>query len=272
MDINSTTVGGSAADWTQVREMASGMLEVDYTYQWPLDLKHVERIVKNFNRDLVNMLKVSYRDGHYYVFDGQHTLAAIKAKFGEDYPVLCKIYYGMTIEEEAALFAQQTGDSKQLAIAYKMRALALAGDEKVKDFLAHTEAQGFTIELGKRTGRLGGIQAVKKAYDCYKALGAESYDRMLKLINATWRAEKWSVNHYILGGLCSFLKTFGEEVDDKVFINQLSKVGERDIVKAAARFPEESPAVAYASAMVNFYNYKLRGRRLRRSKLIMEDD
>ena len=58
--------------------LPSIMLESDTSYQRPIDLKRVQRIVENFDARLVNPLKVSGRDGHYYVFDGAHTLAALK--------------------------------------------------------------------------------------------------------------------------------------------------------------------------------------------------
>ena len=49
---------------------------IDKLYQRELNRPRVNRIVKNWNPYLVNACKVSFRDGKYWVFDGQHTIAA----------------------------------------------------------------------------------------------------------------------------------------------------------------------------------------------------
>ena len=53
-------------------------LKVDMTYQRELNTEMVKRIAENFNWLKVNVIKVSHRDGAYYIFDGQHTMNALK--------------------------------------------------------------------------------------------------------------------------------------------------------------------------------------------------
>lgn len=62
----------------EYKQVNSAFIVIDEDYQRELDQNRVKRIVANFNPDLVNPIKVSYRNGKYYVFDGQHTLAALK--------------------------------------------------------------------------------------------------------------------------------------------------------------------------------------------------
>ena len=45
-------------------------------YQREIKNERVKRIVKDFDERIANEPKVSYRDGKYYVFDGQHTIGA----------------------------------------------------------------------------------------------------------------------------------------------------------------------------------------------------
>ena len=85
------------------------------TYQRELNEKRVHRIAAQFDERIANEPKVSCRDGRYYVFDGQHTISARKLlNGGKDLPIRCKVFYGLTQEEEALLFAQQTGASAKL--------------------------------------------------------------------------------------------------------------------------------------------------------------
>ena len=67
--------------------------------------------------------KVSFRDGKYYVVNGQHTIEGrILRNGGEDLPILCKVYTGLTMEQEALLFAEQNGHSAPLTAGIKLRA------------------------------------------------------------------------------------------------------------------------------------------------------
>ena len=76
------------------------------TYQRELNTDRVHKIVKQFDERVANEPKVSYRDGRYYVFDGQHTIAArVERNGGKPLMILCKVYYGLTEKEEARLFA-----------------------------------------------------------------------------------------------------------------------------------------------------------------------
>ena len=47
-------------------------------------------------------------DGRYFVFDGQNTIEARKTcNGGRDLPIRCKVFYGLSKEHEALLFAVQ---------------------------------------------------------------------------------------------------------------------------------------------------------------------
>ena len=97
----------------KVMDLNTAQLEIPReTYQRELSPDRVRRIVKAFDERIANEPKVSYRGGHYYVFDGQHTIAARKLRNdNQDLKVRCKVYFGMSDKDEALLFAQQTGAS-----------------------------------------------------------------------------------------------------------------------------------------------------------------
>ena len=63
-------------------------------YQRVFDEKKVKHIVDDFDERIANEPKLSFRDGNYYVFDGQHTIAARKEKNrGKDLNIICKVFY-----------------------------------------------------------------------------------------------------------------------------------------------------------------------------------
>lgn len=75
-------------------------------YQRGVQRKRVELIAADFNEYVANEPKISFRNGKYYVVDGQHTIEArILRNGGRALPILCKVYTGMTMQQESpALF------------------------------------------------------------------------------------------------------------------------------------------------------------------------
>lgn len=132
--------------------LTSTVLETDPSYQRRMNAAQVDRIVAEFNPLLVNAVKVSHRDGRFFVFDGAHTLAALRRIHkGKPFMVECKVFSGMTYQEEAELFALQTGTSRTVSFDYKLRAKLAAETPKEKAFLEATEAAGLHLSDVQRS-------------------------------------------------------------------------------------------------------------------------
>ena len=115
-------------------------------YQRGVERKRVELIARDFNEYIVNEPKVSFRNGRYYVMDGQHTIeGCILLNGGEDRPILCKVYTGLTMEQEALLFAEQNGHAAPLSAGIKLRAKVVGGDTPSKAFVAATNRVGLSL-------------------------------------------------------------------------------------------------------------------------------
>ena len=112
-------------------------------YQRGIQRKRVELIAKDFNEYTANEPKVSFRNGRYYVTDGQHTIEArILRNGGKDLPILCKIYTGLTMQQEALFFAEQNGHAAPLTAGIKLRAKVVGEDALSVAFLAATNRVG----------------------------------------------------------------------------------------------------------------------------------
>ena len=115
-------------------------------YQRGVERKRVELIAAHFNEYVANEPKVSFRNGQFIVTDGQHTIEGrILRNGGKDLPILCKVYTGMTVEQEALLFAEQNGFSAPLTAGIKLRAKVVGGDAISKAFLAATNRVGLSL-------------------------------------------------------------------------------------------------------------------------------
>ena len=108
-------------------------IKKDPKYQREIDVARIKKITKNWDDDLVNAPKVSLREnGNYYVFNGQHTLAAWKKRYGNKM-IQCKVYRGLTETEEKDLFVKQEGFSKAVGLVDKLRAEYNSGNDEVMD-------------------------------------------------------------------------------------------------------------------------------------------
>ena len=115
-------------------------------YQRGVERKRVELIARDFNEYIVSEPKVSFRNGRYYVMDGQHTIeGCILLNGGEDRPILCKVYTGLTMEQETLLFAEQNGHAAPLSAGIKLRAKGVGGDAPSKAFVAATNRVGLSL-------------------------------------------------------------------------------------------------------------------------------
>jgi len=165
---------------------ASQLISPRETYQRELFSPRAKEIASKFDERIANEPKVSYRDGKYYVFDGQHTIGARVLVSGDkDVPIKCKVYYGMDAEEEALLFAQQNGISAPLTAGARMRAKIYGKDSEATAFYMANVSIGLMLDFDHNRG-LDRIGCIKTAFNAYKRIGEERYTEAMKILKAAW--------------------------------------------------------------------------------------
>ena len=245
----------------EYRQLNSKNLVISADYQRELQPQRVRSIVSAFNPNLVNPVKVSFRDGKYYVFDGQHTLAALKLlNGGTDVIVECKVYYGLAFKEEAELFAQQNGISRGVESIAKFKALYSAGDIDIVEMVRIAEKVGLIMDFQKHKGT-NRIIAMSKAFTIFKAVSNSDYAAILSLIKDTWGGVSESLNTEILGGVYIFHKLYKGEYKRDYFIRQLSKVSPTMIIREGKSYITGSDG-RFAKQIFNAYNKNLSSNRL----------
>ena len=156
-------------------------------YQRGVERKRVELIARDFNEYIVNEPKVSFRNGRYYVMDGQHTIeGCILLNGGEDRPILCKVYTGLTMEQEALLFAEQNGHAAPLSAGIRLRAKVVGGDAPSKAFVAATNRVGLSLNYDSMQLSDYRISCVGTALKLYDQLGEGIYCEALRHIVEAW--------------------------------------------------------------------------------------
>ncbi len=224
-------------------------------YQRSLNNKRVQEIAADFDECIANEPKVSARDGKYFVFDGQHTIAARKMlNGGQDLPILCKVYTGLSEQDEAVLFAQQTGFAAKVYPGAKIRALVFAGDPDATAFLKATESAGLSLSFNQSRGQ-NRIGCVSTAYDVFRSVGAEIYVEALRIIAAAWDGHKDSLRTETVQGVAEFVKLYHDEYAPKRLVSRCRRVDPMHIYRRAKAAGDSLPAPQrYIFEVWNIYN------------------
>lgn len=226
----------------------------DPLYQRQLDHKRVERIAADFNGDLFNEPKVSYRDGKYWVFNGQHSIAAWRAFHnGNDEPVRCKVFKGMTWLDECDAFMEQNGISKDPTTNEKLHAAYNSKNPDVVDMVEKSKLCGFVVDfsLSKTPTR---IVATNALYRAYKAIGGEAFLDMLTAIKEAWYGDMDAVSRQIISGMAAFYKTYAGNFSREKLVSSLKKTTPARIIAQGKSYAHRPNT--YAREIVKQYNTK----------------
>lgn len=211
-------------------------------YQRGLENKRVREIAANFDECIANEPKVSARDGKFFIFDGQHTVAARKMRNGgHDLPILCKVYAGLSEQDEALLFAQQTGFSAKVYPGAKIRALVFAGDPDATAFLEATESAGLSLSFNQSRGQ-NRIGCVSTAYDVFGSVGAEIYVEALRIIAAAWDGHKDSLRAETVQGVAEFVRLYHDEYSPKRLVSRCRRFDPMHICRSVKAAGDALPA------------------------------
>ena len=211
-----------------------------------------------FTELIANPPKVSYRDGHYFVFDGQHTIVTRKTmNGGNDLPIICKVYTGLTKEEEAILFSKQTGVSRPLTAGAELRAALVGKDTESIAFLNATESTG--LQLGLDAYRAPWkIICIRTAFKEYKTYGADLYKEALTMLARGWEGDPDSLRSGILRGMVRFVALYQGEYDPERLVKRLHTVHPMTLVRDEKSL---SGTVSYKYMMLILRTYNGSSRR-----------
>lgn len=221
------------------------------------------KIMRTFNPDLVNPVKVAFINGKFYCFDGQMTMKVLKARNGgKDLNIDCKVYYGLLEPDLADLFVAQNGTARPVEFVDKVRVMNNFGDPEMVDFVRKTEANGLEISWKRAHGR-NAVNAVSALYNCYKELRptqgkeVDQYPEFVQVIKASWDGDQRSLRTEILRGVSLFMKTYVGRYETKRLVRRLSQISPEEIIRDAS-VDRSSGVRKYAVKVLQVYNKSMR--------------
>ena len=224
----------------------------------------MDKLIRKWNPRKLRPLVVSFRDGRYYVIDGQHRLAALrKMNDGRDVFVECLVYDDLTYEQEADLYYELSKADRPLSSAEATKALIESqSDPEVTEINRMIESAGFRWLMENQRAGEHEIGATRAVISAYRLLGREAFARMFSLLELTWHGAPQSLTAMMLSGMALFLKTYEMELDDKAFAQHMEMVEPSAILRRASTdFSTNKNALRCAKIIWDKYNSGRHGKK-----------
>lgn len=247
------------------RSIHTGRLTSGLPYQRPVNPKEVERLIREWDERLLDPIVVSFRDGRFNVVDGQHRIAAMRQmNGGSGVMVNCKVYSGLTYQQEADLCYKLDKAKKRLSLSQSTNALVESGtDAEAVEIRRLLEGCGYAWALGKKAGKQNEIVATRAVFNAYRFLGRSAFSRLFSIMRAAWDGDTRSLTAVMISGMALFLKTYETELDDRAFIKRLSLVDPDEIIRRGkGDFSTGNTALRYARVILEKYNGQRGGKKL----------
>lgn len=187
-------------------------------YQRKLQEKRVAKIASEWDPYCAKDILVSYREGKFWVVDGQHTTAAAKKVGMQD--IQCKIRTGLTYEQEAKLFAEQGDNVKRPSVRERHSGLVEAGNTDavfIKDICAKYNITTQTIASGNPY-----LRSVSDANAIVSMQGKEAFEWVMDtIVKCGWRHDAHAFSSCVLRTMRLF---YGKYTDNDKIQNRLVNV------------------------------------------------
>lgn len=215
-------------------------------------LNRIKKIVKNFNPRSVGTLTISFRDGKYYILDGQHRAVALMQLGYKEWD--CVVLEGLTVEDEGRIYKNKADSAAHNAYEKYKSDLVIKDPLtlKLKDLV---ESTGLQIAERKKRDALG---CINDLYYCIKK------DEKLLIITINLLKDNFTCEHGITGvelrGLFLFLeKAMANDIFNlNYFVSRFKSKLQGQILKLAAQTKEANYTTAhrgYALTLLHLYNF-----------------
>lgn len=179
----------------------------------------VDEILSDWHAEQVGYLDVSFRDGVYWIVDGQHRHAALMRKYPneEGVRVMARVYRGLTETEEAELFLKLNNQLKISAMD-KFDKSVVAGRTAEVEVNEIVKAAGMQVAQGTKSGHLQAVGTLVHIYQDHGSVVLK--DTLNVLVNSFGDT---GIFAGLLRGMSSFLARY-PEADQVRLIEKLSSL------------------------------------------------
>lgn len=201
-------------------------------YQRPLNMSRVNKIATEWDDYRSNEVVVSYRDGQFFVVDGQHTVKAAEIAGKKD--LYCKIYENLSFEEEAELFVKLNENQVRVSTTQKYRALVYAKDPETM-VLERLCKQFHIVTIRDNRNDKPVLSGLRAAQTTLRICGEDGLRWIFEVIrDGRWHMVKGAYSESMILALRSVYKTHEDKEDVKRKLAGLFRNLTFDLIKAKA--------------------------------------
>lgn len=203
----------------RIQEVPLGKMATSRRVQRDLKQHRVDYLVANFELDDFGQPVVSWRDGVYYIIDGQHRIEAIKIWLGKGWEIQkieCRVYQGLTEAEEADMF-DRLNDVLSVSSFDKFKIRVTAGRETESVIDKIVKDEGLVISRDKLPGA---VRAVGTLVRVYNRSNGEVLGRSLRIIRDAFGDAGFDAG--VIDGIGHLCQRYNGALDERVAVEKLS--------------------------------------------------
>jgi hypothetical protein len=198
---------------------------------------------------------INFRDGIYWVVDGQHRVYALRQCGFENDVLDCDVYTNLTDSEMADLFLG-LDDRRAISPYDKFFISCTAGYVREREIRQMVEDLGLKIQRGRVESGVGCVSALCRVYD---KSGLRVLEQALRVLKAAFAADLQAFDAALVEGLGLVFNRYTTHVNEDDMATQLMAVGSgaRGVLRRAESQRERTggqKVQCVAAVVVEIYN------------------
>jgi hypothetical protein len=181
---------------------------------------HAEEYARHLDLEALGFLVVNWRDGHWWVVDGQHRKAALELIGWGDQQMQCEAYDGLTEEEEAELFLKRN-KRREVRAFDKFRVAVIAEREVECDVERIVLLNELKVSESSDDGCIGAVTALT---NLYVQAGAAILARTLRILREAYAKDHEAFRGEMIKGTGLVVARYNGQLDDTQAMNKLSRL------------------------------------------------
>lgn len=203
----------------RIQEVPLGKTTTSPKVQRELKAHRVNELLANFDLDFFGQPAVSWREGKYFIIDGQHRIAALKAWLGEGWEIQkieCRVYQGLSESEEADMF-DRLNNALLVSAFDRFRIRVEAGRDEESEIAKVLKQENLVIS---RDEVPGAVSAVGTLVRVYERSDADVLGKTLRIIRDAFGDAGFRSG--VIDGIGHLCQRYDGALDEKIAIERLS--------------------------------------------------
>lgn len=240
----------------------SALLKSKQPYQRDIRVDFVKNAIENFKANNVDPVHVSYRDGKYYVIDGQHTILILEGvNGGKPVDVNCVIHKGMTYTDEADYYTEQYEKKHRHTYNEMQTSKYEAGRQAACEIAEKLRAVGARMPYDRKATsgiKIGAVKRTQKAYE----KDADCTILAVRCLTDAYRGRIKSLSGDIVAGTMEFIRMYKDEIVLDKLTEALSECTPQVISNTAKNLRMSYP-INWTETLRDKYNRKIRRNKIK---------